>query len=267
MSAPKRRSRGDGPLARLGFSLGLPVLLVAIWWISTSVSPSFFVPTPPELVQTFWETWVSDRFWSDVLPSIARLAIGIVVTIVLGIGLGVLIGSFRRLRALTEPVFEFFRAVPPPVLVPLLILLIGINDRMRVLVIVSGAIWPVLLNTVEGVRAVDPVLTETGRTYRIHGLSRFRYLILPAAAPRIMTGVRQCLSISLILMVISEMFGASSGLGFTIVLFQRSFAVPEMWSGIAVLGLIGIGLSLIFQFTERRVLRWYFGQREAAREQ
>ena len=82
-----------------------------------------------------------------------------------------------------------------------------------------------------------------------------------------MTGVRQCLSISLILMVISEMFGSSAGLGFTIVLFQRSFAVPEMWSGIAVLGFIGIALSLIFQVTERRVLRWYLGQREVQRDQ
>lgn len=125
--------------------------------------------------------------------------------------LGVLIGSFRRLRALLEPLLEFFRAIPPPVLVPLL-------------------------------------------------------MLLPGASPQIMTGVRQCLSIGLILMVISEMFGSSSGLGFTIVLFQRAFAVPEMWSGIAVLGLIGIGLSFISQTIERRVLRWYHGLREVQRD-
>jgi len=266
MSGKKRR-KGDSLPARIGFSLGLPVLLIAIWWLSTVVSPSFFVPTPPELVQTFWETWVGPRFHTDLLPSVVRLAIGIVATIVLGVVLGVLIGSNRALRSLTEPIFEFFRAVPPPVLVPLLILIIGINDQMRIVVIVSGAIWPVLLNTVEGVRSVDSVLTDTGRTYGITGFARLRYLVLPAASPRIMTGVRQCLSISLILMVISEMFGSSSGLGFTIVLFQRSFAVPQMWSGIAVLGLIGIALSLIFQFTERRVLGWYLGQREVQRDQ
>ena len=130
MSTTKRR-RGDSLPARIGFSLGLPVLLVAIWWLSTAVSPSFFVPTPPELAQTFWETWVGPRFHTDLLPSLVRLAVGIVATIVLGVTLGVLIGANRTLRSLTEPTFEFFRAVPPPVLVPLLILLILIDVAIR----------------------------------------------------------------------------------------------------------------------------------------
>ena len=170
------------------------------------------------------------------------------------------------MRSLTEPVLEFFRAIPPPVLVPLFMLLMGATDQMRIAIIVSGAIWPVLLNTVEGVRAVDEVLMNTTRTYRIDGFARLRYLVLPAAMPQIMTGVRQSLSIGLILMVISEMFGASSGLGFTIVLFQRGFAIPEMWSGIVVLGLIGIALSLISKAAEGKVLRWYRGLKEVQRD-
>ena len=96
----------------------------------------------------------------------------------------------------------------------------------------------------------------------IGGLARIRYLVLPGAGPQIMVGVRQALSLGLILMVISEMFASSSGLGFSIIKFQRSFAIPEMWSGIALLGLIGVGLSFLFQFVERRVLRWYHGQKE-----
>jgi ABC-type nitrate/sulfonate/bicarbonate transport system permease component len=120
----------------------------------------------------------------------------------------------------------------------------------------------VLLNTIEGVRAVDGVLSDSSRTYGITGWARVRHLVLPSASPQIMAGVRQCLSIGLILMVISEMFASSSGLGFTIVQFQRTFAIPEMWSGIIVLGLIGVAMSFIFQWTERRVLRWYHGQKE-----
>jgi ABC-type nitrate/sulfonate/bicarbonate transport system permease component len=131
-----------------------------------------------------------------------------------------------------------------------------------VAVIVFGCIWPVLLNTIEGVRSIDPVQNETTRSYGIHGFSRIRYQIVPSAAPQIMAGVRQALPIGLILMVISEMFASSSGLGFTIVQFQRSFAIPEMWSGIVVLGLIGVAMSFIFQFIERRVLRWYRGLKE-----
>jgi len=254
------------PLKRIAYFIGLPVLLIALWWLLTLGPTNFFVPKPLKLVETFWTVWASDRLWTDFLPSIVRLFIGLAASIVLGVVLGVLIGTYRWLRSFTEPMLEFFRAVPPPVLVPLLMLLIGINDQMKIVVIIAGAIWPVLLNTVEGVRAVDPVLSDTSLTYRITGFARLRYLVLPGASPQIMAGVRQCLSIGLILMVISEMFGSSSGLGFTIVLFQRGFAIPEMWSGIAVLGLIGIGLSFVFRDVEGRVLGWYHGLREMQRD-
>lgn len=249
-------------LKRAAYLLALPVLLIAFWYVSTIGSTSFFVPKPVELVQTFVDVWIGDRFFEDVIPSVTNLITGIVVAIVLGVSFGVMIGSLRWLRNLTEPPLEFFRALPPPVLVPVLMLLIGINDTMKVSVIVLGAIWPVLLNTVEGVRAVDSVLADSAKTYGITGWAKIRYLVVPSAGPQIAAGIRQCLSIALILMVISEMFASSSGLGFAIVQFQRSFAIPEMWSGIVVLGLIGIILSFIFQWTERRALRWYHGLRE-----
>lgn len=249
-------------LKSVAFLLGLPAILVFWWYLGSKGTDSFFVPVPGELVQTFIDTWVGDRFFTDVLPSVRRLIIGVLSAIILGILLGLLVGMNRTARAITEPVFEFFRALPPPVLIPVLMLLVGINDGMKVAVIISGAIWPVLLNTIEGVRSIDPVQNETSRSYGISGFSRIRYQVLPSATPTIMAGVRQCLSIGLILMVISEMFASSSGLGFTIVQFQRSFAVPEMWSGIVVLGLVGVLMSFIFQWTERRILRWYHGLKE-----
>jgi len=249
-------------LKSLAFVLVLPVLLVLWWAVATLGGASFFVPTPVDLVSTFVQTWVGERMFTDVLPSIQRLVFGVLGAIVLGVMLGLIVGMNRTARAITEPVFEFFRALPPPVLIPVLMLLVGINDGMKIAVIISGAIWPVLLNTIEGVRAIDPVQNETSRSYGISGFSRIRYQVLPSATPTIMAGVRQCLSIGLILMVISEMFASSSGLGFAIVQFQRSFAVPEMWSGIVVLGLIGVIMSFIFQWIERRVLRWYNGLKE-----
>ena len=249
-------------LKNLGYVLGLPVLLILIWWAATLGTVNFFVPTPASLVETFGEVWFGERIFTDVLPSIGRLAVGVLVAIVIGVVGGVLIGSVRWLRALLEPTLEFFRAIPPPVLVPVLMLLMGITDTMKVVVIISGCIWPVLLNTIEGVRAVDPVLSDSAHTYGIDGWARVRYLVLPSASPQIMAGVRQSLSLGLILMVISEMFASSSGLGFTIVQFQRSFSIPEMWSGIVVLGLLGVGMSFIFQWAERNILRWYHGQKE-----
>jgi ABC-type nitrate/sulfonate/bicarbonate transport system permease component len=123
----------------------------------------------------------------------------------------------------------------------------------------------VLLNTAEGVRAVDEVLADTCRSYGIRGTARVRHLVLRSASPQIVAGARQALSIGIILMVISEMFAASSGLGFTVVQFQRSFAIPEMWSGVLLLGLLGVAFSLAFRLAERRVLHWYHGLRAAER--
>jgi ABC-type nitrate/sulfonate/bicarbonate transport system permease component len=242
----------------------LPLLLLGLWWLLSANSASYYVATPGEVATAFADTWFGPRFADDVLPSILRLFGGYAVAVVLGVGLGVPIGLSPRLRAAAEPILEFFRATPPPVLVPLLILLAGVDDTMKVLVIASGCVWPILLNTVEGVRAVDPLLSDTARNYRIGGVDRLRHLVLRAASPQIVTGLRQALAIGIILMVISEMFASSSGLGFTVVQFQRTFAIPEMWSGIVLLGLIGVVLSLVFRIWERRVLSWYFGLRREA---
>ncbi|MCW4386679.1 ABC transporter permease [Salinibacterium sp. SYSU T00001] len=250
---------------RLAYFVGLPILLLVLWWALTIGNTNFFVPKPLQLFEIFGDVWFGDRLVTDVLPSIGRLLAGVAISIVLGIVLGIVIGSVRLLRQLTEPSLEFLRAIPPPVLIPVLALIIGINDQMKVAVIIFGCIWPVLLNTIEGVRAVDPVLNDTCSVYGISGGARMRYLVLRSASPQIMTGIRQSLSIGLILMVISEMFGSSSGLGYAIVQFQRTFSVPEMWTGIILLGLLGVALSLVFQFTEKRVLRWYHGLREVDR--
>jgi ABC-type nitrate/sulfonate/bicarbonate transport system permease component len=249
-------------LRRTAYFVGLPLLCLLLWWAVTRGERMFFVPTPEVLLDRFVAVWFGERFFADILPSLGRLFSGLLTAIVLGVGAGLLIGSVRTLRHLTEPVLEFFRAIPPPVLIPVLALVIGINDQMRVAVIVAGCVWPILLNTIEGVRAVDPVLRENARVYGLSGWRQVVFLVLPGAGPAIAAGIRQALSIGLILMVISEMFYATNGLGFSIVQFQRSFAVPEMWSGILVLGLVGLGLSLLFRAIERRALRWYHGVKQ-----
>ncbi|MCW2618062.1 MAG: Nitrate transporter permease [Modestobacter sp.] len=249
----------------LAFALVLPVVLVVAWWSASASSTNYYWPPLKTILTTFGDVWFSDRLQVDVLPSVTRLVIGYAGAVVIGVGLGVALGSSRTLRRLTEPVLEFFRAIPPPVLIPVLFLFAGIGNTAKVIVIISGAVWPVLLNTVEGVRAVDEVLADTSRSYGITGSARLRRLVLPAASPQIVAGMRQALSISIILMVISEMFASTNGLGFAIVQFQRSFAIPEMWSGILLLGLLGFVLSLLFQLFERRSLRWYHGLRRSQR--
>lgn len=246
-------------------ALGLPVVLFALWWLVSADSKSFYFPPLRAILGGFGETW-SSRWTSDVLPSIGRLVLGYAGAVIAGVGLGVPLGARPRLRAALEPALELFRAIPPPALVPVFMLLFGIGTPMKLLVIASGAVWPVLLNTIEGVRAVDEVLSDTCRSYGITGLTRLRVLVLRGASPQIVTGMRQALSIAIILMVISEMFASSSGLGYEIVYFQREFSIPDMWSGILLLGVLGFVLSLGFGVFEARALRWYHGQRRAHRE-
>lgn len=245
--------------------LGLPVVLIAAWWVATANSTSFFWPPLSQILGTFRETWFEGRIVGDVVPSLVRLLVGYLLALAIGISLGVAVGSSRKLRAVLEPVLEFFRAIPPPVLVPIIILFAGIGNGMKVLVIVSGCVWPVLLNTIEGVRGLDEVLRDTAQCYRMRRRSQVLHLVLRGASPQIAAGARQALSIGIILMVISEMFAASNGLGFTIIQFQRSFAIPQMWSGIILLGLIGVLLALVFRVVESRALAWYTGLRRSQR--
>jgi len=254
-----------GFLRRTGLALGLPAVLLALWWVTSAGSTDFYFPPLSEILDSLVEEWFGPRLAADVLPSLWRLTAGYLVAAVAGITLGVLIGTYRRLRDLLEPVLEFFRAIPPPVVVPILMLVFGIQDTMKIVVIAFGCVWPILLNTAEGVRAVDSVLSETARTYRVTGAARLRHLVLPAASPQIAAGLRQGLSVAIILMVISELFAASDGLGFAIVQAQRSFAIPEMWAGMLMLGLLGFLLSLLFRLVENRWLAWYHGLRRAQR--
>lgn len=255
---------GLARLRRLAVVLALPVLLFGVWWFLSDDSKSFYLPPLRRIFGVFERTW-SPRLTSDVLPSIARLLLGYTGAVIAGVGLGIPLGARPRLRAVLEPALELFRAIPPPALVPVFMLLFGIGTPMKLLVIISGAVWPILLNTIEGVRAVDEVLSDTCRCYRIAGPMRLRVLVLRAASPQIVTGMRQALSIAIILMVISEMFASSSGLGFVIVDFQRGFSIPEMWSGIILLGVLGFLLSLAFRAFEARALRWYHGLRRPQR--
>lgn len=248
---------------RVLLAVGLPVVLVAVWWATSATSTSYYFPPLSAILERFDQLWLSARFVDDVVPSLLRLLAGFTLSTLIGIGLGVALGLTDVLRRAAEPVLEFARAIPPTVLVPVIAVFAGFGDTSKVLVIVSGCVWPILLNTVEGVRAADEVMVDTCRTFGITRSARLRHMVLPAASPQIAAGLRQSLSIGLILMVIGEMFAGTNGLGFSIVQFQRSFAIPQMWSGIILLGLIGFVLSVLFTLVEKRVLGWYLGLRAA----
>jgi ABC-type nitrate/sulfonate/bicarbonate transport system permease component len=255
--------RGSG---RLGYAIGLPVVLLAIWWLLTAHSTSFFWPPLSSILQALPDTWLGDRLGTDVRPSLVRLLTGYSIALLIAVAAGLAIGLSRTLRALTEPTLEFFRAIPPPVLVPVIALFAGYTgSTSKIITIALGCVWPILLNTVEGVRGLDEVYLDTARCYQFRRRSRLLQVVLRGASPQIVAGARQSLSIGVILMVISELFGAEHGLGASIVQFQRSFAIPQMWTGIIVLGLLGVLLAMLFRVVEHYALAWYRGLRNADR--
>jgi ABC-type nitrate/sulfonate/bicarbonate transport system permease component len=254
-------------LRQYGLEAALPALVLLAWGLWSAQAHNFFFPPLLDILRTFKETWLFARFGSDVVPSLERTAAGYGLAIVLGIGGGLVIGSSATVRRLTNPIIEFLRATPPPLLLPLAILIFGIGPSMKVAVIALGCVWPILLNTVDGVHGIDPVLLDTARGYRISRWDRIRGVILPAASPRIFAGLRLALSLALILMVISEMEASTNGIGFFILQSQRSFAIPEMWSGIILLGLLGYTVNAVFVLLERRLLRWHRGAMQSAIDQ
>lgn len=234
-----------------------PIALLGLWWVTSVQADIFFWPPLPNIVDSFFNIWVGSAFVSDVVPSVIRLVAGYGLALVIGIGLGVILGSIAVLRNILEPVLEFFRAIPVPVIVPVMMLFVGIDDEMKILVIMIGAIWPILLNTIEGVRGVDEVLRETAQSFRLGPVRRITTLILPGASPQIVAGAKLALSLAIIVMVISEMFAASNGVGFKILQFQQRFSIADMWSGIIVLGLLGIALAGLFRLAEGTIMKWH----------
>jgi ABC-type nitrate/sulfonate/bicarbonate transport system permease component len=244
----------------------VPVSVLVAWGLWSARAGNFYFPPLTDILASFRVNWVFARVPSDVVPSLERMLAGYALAVVGGVLLGLLIGSFRPVRWAAGPPVEFLRAIPPPVLIPFAILTFGIGPQFKIFVIAAGCVWPVLLNAIDGVRGIDLTLRETALVYRIGPLQRLLSVVLPAASPRIFVGMRTALSLALILMVISEMEASTNGIGFFILQSQRSFAIPDMWSGILLLGLLGFAFNAGFVQLERRVLRWHRGAQASALE-
>jgi ABC-type nitrate/sulfonate/bicarbonate transport system permease component len=242
----------------------VPLLLLVLWGLLSANSDTYYFPPLTDILETFMDTWVFERVQSDVVPSLTRLALGYGIACAVAVTVGLALGLSRPLRRATDPIVQFLRAIPPPALLPFGILVLGVGNSMKIFIIAFVCLWPVLLNTIDGVAGVDPTLRETARVYDIGPVDRVLRVTLPAAAPQIFAGMRTALSLALILMVISEMVASTNGIGYFVLQAQRSFAIPEMWSGILLLGILGYVLNAVFLLAERRVLRWHRGSRASA---
>ncbi len=267
--APARRGRGaarrlPGPLAtaaRAVLGLWLMVVLVALWWVLSRDSTSPYFPPLRAIVDRLVDLWIVGSAKAELVPSLEHFAVGYALAGVLGIVTGAVLWRLRWLREATSPMLYFCYVLPSAATLPALITIFGIGDTMKIMVIALAAVWPTLLNTVDGMKGVDPLKLDTASVLHLSQAQTLRWVVLPAALPQIVAGLRSSLQIAIILMVVSELVASTTGIGFFILNAQQSFAIIDMWTGIIVLAFVGTALNVIFVLIERRVLAWYYGAR------
>ncbi|MEU2423209.1 ABC transporter permease subunit [Streptomyces sp. NPDC007851] len=248
------------------FLLRWSVFLGAVlcWEAAARARRSVYFPPPLRIVRHARDLWFSGPaghlFLSSdavgaILPSLGRMAAGFVVAAVAGVALGITVGRSRRAYALCNPVLQFARAVPPPALVPVFVVVFDVGTPMQVASIVFGAVWPVLVNSAEGARATDPLRLQVAAVLRLTAPERLWFLILPSALPRIFAGLRLSLSLCLILMVFSELLpGSDDGIGFTLTDAMTRSDLLTVWSALLLLGTLGYLLNTALLAVEKRLV-------------
>jgi ABC-type nitrate/sulfonate/bicarbonate transport system permease component len=257
-------SRRTYQAAAVAAELAVPVAILGAWqlWTAHADDPKF--PRLSTILVEFREMWLFSQFGTHVVPSLERIGLGFGIAVVAGIALGIPLGLSRWGRILAMPHIEWWRAMPPPALLPISILLLhSIGNRQKVSFIAFFCLFPILLNTIDGVRGLDPALIETARSYGVPRLERIRRIVFPAALPQIFAGMRTSLSLAVIMMVLTEYFSSTSGVGYVLLISKNTFQLTPMWAAIVLIGVLGYLLNFLLILVERRVLAWHRGWRAA----
>ncbi|MEU0570031.1 ABC transporter permease subunit [Nonomuraea sp. NPDC005983] len=247
----------------------IPVVLVA-WELVTKSAANPYFPPPTQIASHMYELWFSgpyiltDEAVGNWVPSLVRVIGSWSAAVVIGVTLGVAIGRIGQLADYIDPLVEFGRAVPPPAMLPVFLVLFTMGTQVQVATIIFGIIWPILLNSIDGARSVDRLQIETATVFGVSASLRFFRIILPAASPKIFAGLRLSVSLALILMVVSELKASTEGIGYLLSLASDNVDFPAIWGGVVVLGVLGYVLNSLFLMAERRMLRWHRGARRTA---
>lgn len=236
----------------------LVVVAFAAWWFLSAGSTNVFVPPLSRILEVLWRDLMNGIILGHIGYTLTNLALGLSIALVVGILGGILIGERAVVRETSEPIIHFIRSIPQAALVPLVIGAFGIGMGPKVMTIALACVWPILLNTIDGVRAVDATARSMSRVYRIPKTLYFRRVVLSSALPQILAGVRVSLAIGVTVMVVAELFGADRGLGYYILNSSATFKIAESWGGALLVGVIGYLLNLAFLAFESVTLRWYF---------
>ncbi|MHB0818017.1 ABC transporter permease [Stutzerimonas stutzeri] len=253
------------PLGWLGgkaVALLLPLALLLLWhnavsrqWVSALILP------PPELVlRTFLDLTRSGDLWFELSISLQRVLIGSLLGGLIGLALGLLMGLSRQVEAYLWPLFQAIAQVPVLGWIPLLMMLVGIDETLKYLVIAKAVLVPMTINTFAGIRNIPQSYLEVAQVYRFNLLQRLRRVILPAALPSIFTGLRFALTKGWIALVTVELLASSEGIGYLMVDGRQMFQLDLVIVAMLVIGLVGLLLDKGLALIETRLQRW---QRQA----
>jgi ABC-type nitrate/sulfonate/bicarbonate transport system permease component len=250
--------------AALAAEIAVPVAILAAWQLWTVRAQDPFFPRLSTILVEFRHMWLFSQFELHIVPSLTRILAGFGIAVVLGIVIGIPLGLSRWGRIIAMPHIEWWRAMPPPALLPIsIVLLHSIGNRQKIAFIAFFCLFPILLNTIDGVRGIDPTMLDTARSYGLGRLQRIRRIVFPAALPQIFAGLRISLPLAVIMMVLTEYFSSTSGVGYVLLISKNTLQLVTMWSAIVLIGVLGYLLNLALILVERRVLAWHRGWRAA----
>jgi len=251
-------SRRREPLGLGLLGLVSPILVLCIWELASRLgwtNPAL-LPSPSQIIAALFALMASGAIASPLAHTVGLFAVGYVLAVLIGTGIGIAMATSRTLYGLLEPLVEIVRPIPKPALVPVLFLFLGIGKATMITLVVLASVFPVLISTFQGVRGLDPVLLETARTLQVSRARTIVSVILPASLPMILAGMRVALGIGLVLVILAEMLAGEDGIGFRILDLERSFQIREMFAWIVVLVALGGALTKLFDIAERRLVPW-----------
>ena len=252
------RGGGFSPVPVRGIGIlvfiGLIVLLelgTRMGWIS-----NLTMPRPSDVASTFFQLWQSGLLWKHLLPSLLRLLIGGVLGLSLGVGVGILIGLFSLIRAGLVPLVSALFPIPKIALLPLFVIWFGIDEMSKYALIAFGTFTPTVVATYGAVDNVDRTLIRMGQSFSLSWFSIVRKIVIPGAMPGILSGLRISLAIAIILLVAAEMLGAEYGIGAYILEAGSLYDLERLFTGVAILSVMGVSVSWLIGLIERRLLVW-----------
>jgi NitT/TauT family transport system permease protein len=234
------------------------IVVLTIWQLvaNARIMPVLFLPGPSDVAQAFVQLFQTDEIWIDIATSGQEMAIGYGLAIVVGLATGLLMGWYTRFQYAMDPFVNFFYSTPRIVLIPLFIIWFGIDMPSKIAVIYLGALFPIIINTMAGVRNTEAALLRVAKSFGASDALIFRRVVLPGSVPFILTGFRLGIGHALTGVVVAELIAARHGVGQLIAIAGQTFQTPKMLAGVILIAGTGMLLTTILQRIENRFQAW-----------